>query len=99
MARARGGIYRTWQLERCPFLAEVELPGGGLGTRLDRMRAWLREHCGADYATAHRIDKSDPMKRVEWVQFRFTDEATARDFAATFGVTYRGNVPYGKKHR
>jgi hypothetical protein len=99
MARARGNTYRTWQLERCPFLAEIIVPGSGLRTHLDAMNAWLRKHCQADHATAHRFDKVDPMKPVEWLQFRFADDATAQTFADSFGLMYRGAVPVGRGRR
>jgi len=34
--------------QRFPVRIRVALPGGGFGTRLNQMHAWLDENCGAD---------------------------------------------------
>jgi hypothetical protein len=33
---------------RFPVRIRIAVPPGGLGTRLDRIKAWLDENCGAD---------------------------------------------------
>jgi hypothetical protein len=91
LAKARGGYDRNRKRERCRFIVEVVIPGAGLGGKLDAINAWAKQRVGNDgYMTTSRVDRSDPMRRVEILQIRFDGEDAAQAFAAAFDLPYVG---------
>ena len=73
----RKGERTKWAAARdFPYGVELEVPGQGLGERLNALHRWCREHAGPDgYATASRL-----AGLQEFMSFRFKAEPIAAGF-------------------
>lgn len=88
MAGARGNIERRGKFAGLPYVVECPRPSG-VWRELDAMHAWVRARCGNDgYMTTSREDRTGPGLPRQILRMHFADEATARAFAAGFGLPY-----------
>lgn len=90
MAEARGADERRRKLDRLPYIVECARPAGGASRSSGDMEAWARRRCGSDgYMTTAREVRRAPAMLKYVLRMHFADRATARAFAAEFGLRYR----------
>ncbi len=87
MAQARGADERRRKLEKFPYAVDCAGPPGGAARSSSEMTAWAQRKCGSDgYMTTSREIRRAPAMPKYVLRVHFADRATARAFAAEFGL-------------
>ncbi len=75
------GPTERFQVERrYPFAVDISVPAGGLGTRLDAMQAWCRDHA-PDWRHREHTERGQLGERFRYyVRFHFVTEQAAEAF-------------------
>ena len=81
MARYKSVLRAESDAKSYPFHVDVPVPGTGLGTRLDRITAWIGAHIGRDWR-----QHGERVSGQHVARYMFRSEAHAHLFKAALAA-------------